>query len=124
MSYKWNAVKMTLTCDNGVILEALPVPSGDDDVYELRYQGKVISVVAENIKIDGSICTLVKSLGNPIYHPVAGAGLFRVAPYDFVSLEEEKEIASLLIDPIKYISPKGRTVCISPEMEKHLGGKV
>ena len=122
MSYKWNAIKMTLTCDNGVVLVALPVPSGNDDVYELRYQDKVISVITEDSEIDGSISTLIKSLGKPIYYPVGGAGLFRVMPYDFESLREEEIMASLVIEPIKYISPKGRVVCLSPELKKRLKG--
>ncbi|MGK0247885.1 MAG: hypothetical protein ACI910_000613 [Oleispira sp.] len=121
MSYAWNAIKGTLTCDNGVILISLPVPPGDDGVYELRYQNKVCSVVIERREIDGSIFTIIKSLGKPIYYPVAGAGLFRVNPYEFESLREEKFMAYLVIDPIKYISPKGSVVCLSTEFKKRLG---
>jgi len=121
MSYTWNASKGTLTCDNGVVLISLPVPPGDDGVYELRYQNKVISVVTAKSEVDGSIFTIIKSLGKPIYYPVAGAGLFRVNPYGFESLREERLMASLVIEPIKYISPKGSVVCLSSELKKRLG---
>jgi hypothetical protein len=124
MNYQWDAIKGTLYCDDGMVIESLPVPSGDDAVYEFRYQDKVISVVVEDVEIDGSIYTLIKSLGNPVFYPVAGAGLFRVAPYDFESLEEEKTIASLLIEPIKFLRPDGTNVCLSPEMQKRLGAGV
>jgi len=121
MSYTWNASKRTLTCDNGVVLISLSVPPGDDAVYELRYQNKVCSVVIERREIDGSIFTIIKSLGKPIYFPVAGAGLYRVNSYEFESLREEKLMAYLVIDPIKYISPKGSVVCLSTELKKRLG---